>query len=181
MTLSNPLPPFNNQGLLPEGVYDCSEALFKQRFVDAFPASGTRAARYRGFTALRQEAVRQGGQPARQWVNGSYVTTKLDPGDIDVVTFMDYDGFNALSEEHRTAVTGLLAGEEATKPTYGYHTFFVPSCGQGHPFFPAFEQQRVYWRKWFGETRSGGRKGFLAMALGDERRAPVVPAERDGE
>lgn len=30
------------------------------------------------------------GQPIRQWVNGSFVTKKINPKDIDLITFVDH-------------------------------------------------------------------------------------------
>lgn len=172
------VPDFDEHGVLPDGVHKCDEKGFKQRFVDEFPASETRPRLRQGFRALREEVVKH-GPPGVQWVDGSFVTTKLNPGDIDIVTFMDLERLNALSRDNQAAVERLVKGRECTKAAYGCHTFLVPSCEPNHPFFPKFEQRRRYWRKWFGKTRPGRSKGFVAMALGDEEGIPEVSAERE--
>ena len=76
--------------VLPDGVHFADESMFRGRFVDDFPDSPERAAICAGFFRLRRDALEQ-GLIATQWVNGSFVETKLDPGDVDVVSFVDYD------------------------------------------------------------------------------------------
>ena len=123
-----------------------------------------------------------------QWVNGSFVEGKPDPGDVDVVSFCDYDFLNSLGYERQRLVVQLLNGREATKSRYQTHTFLIPSCPPGHPYRLVFEQARVYWRTWFGKTRDipnppgpdlpGRVKGFLQMTLGEAGQAPVISSER---
>ena len=160
------VPDFDEHGFLPDGVHNCNDEEFEQRFVDEFSESETRPRLHQGLRALREEVVKH-GPPGVQWVDGSFVTTKLNPGDIDIVTFMDLERLNALSRDDQAAVERLVKGRECTKAAYGCHTFLVPSCEPNHPFFPKFEQRRRYWRKWFGRTRQGRPKGFVAMVLGD--------------
>ncbi len=173
--------------LLPDGVYPCEEAAFHVHFVEPFSASQTRQAICNGFFRLRTEAVEQ-GIIATQWVNGSFVEGKLDPGDVDVVSFCDYDFLNRLDTQNQQFVIEYLRGGEATKATYRTHTFLVVSCPVGHPYHETFEAVRIYWRNWFGKTRDvpnppgpdipGRRKGFVQMTLGEANRAPVVATER---
>ncbi len=162
--------------LLPEGVYPCDAVAFRSHFVERFPGSRTRRVICDGFLQLRHEAVGH-GIGATQWVDGSFVERKPDPGDVDVVSFCDYDWLNQLGSASQEAVLQLLNGGAATKARYHTHTFLVPACGMGHPYFPQFEAARQYWRTWFGRTRPlanpagpphpGHAKGFLQMPLGE--------------
>lgn len=173
--------------LLPDGVYPCEEAAFRAHFVEPFGGSQTRQEICDGFFRLRLEAV-QHGILATQWVDGSFVEGKLNPGDVDVVSFCDYDFLNNLDTQGQQFVVECLNGKEATKATYRTHTFLIVSCPVSHPHHDVFEAARIYWRNWFGKTRDipnppgpdlpGHRKGFVGMALGDASLAPVVATER---
>jgi hypothetical protein len=173
--------------LLPDGVYPCDQATFRAHFVDSFPDSQARGPICDGFFRLRTEAAGH-GIIATQWVNGSFVEGKPNPGDVDVVSFCDYDFLNNLDTQRQQFVVECLDGREATKETYQTHTFLVVSCPAGHPYHATFEEARVYWRKWFGKTRDipnppgpnlpGRLKGFVQMALGDVSLAPIIATER---
>ena len=80
---SSSIPPFRADGYLPEGVYVCSEA----EVVFCFGSSNRR--RRRLVLRLRRwiELGRQVGAP-RLLVDGSFVTAKEDPHDIDTVILL---------------------------------------------------------------------------------------------
>ena len=161
--------------VLPHGVYECDDQALRDRFVRRFPESLTRLDICDGFLRLRAEITLL-GLAATQWVDGSFVESKPDPDDVDVVSFCDYDDLNRLVVSLGQAFVQLLGGQESTKATYRTHTFLVPSCPPGHPYHRVFEASRRYWRNWLGKTREipdppgpdlpGHPKGFLRMALG---------------
>lgn len=171
--------------VLPDGVYECDETMFQERFVGRFPASTTRQEICAGFLRLRAE-VANNGLSATQWVDGSFVEGKPDPVDVDVVSFCDYDSLNQLVADTAQAAVQLLNGRESTKVNYHTHTFLVPSCPPGHAYHSVFEMWRRYWRNWLGRTREipnppgpnlpGYRKGFLEMTLG--AAAPAIDSGR---
>jgi hypothetical protein len=173
--------------VLPDGVHSADESTFRARFVKDFADSQVRSTICDGFFLLRREAQSQ-GLIATQWVDGSFVESKLDPGDIDLVSFIDYDMLNAIMPAVQTFVEQTMNGGEATKAKYQTHTFLVPSCVPSHPFFPVFDQLRAYWREWFGQTREepirpGPKlrsipKGIVELLLGDPKSAPRIPTER---
>lgn len=193
-TAANTIPFFEAKArysheVLPDGVYSCDEPSVRARFVDAFPASKTRPTICGGFFELRHEAAGR-GITGVQWVDGSFVESKLDPEDVDVVTFCDYDFLNKLDTPKQQFVVESLNGRERTKGRYNTHTFLVPCCSAGHPYHPIFENWRTYWRKWFGKTRDfpnppgpdlpGHPKGFIEMRLGDSANVPTVSTARSG-
>lgn len=187
MSETGAAPDFDSRGLLPDGVHECDEQVFEAKFVNAFPSSSRRPMLFDGFLKLRKEA-QVVLSSATQWVDGSYVTDKVEPDDVDLVTFVDIDLLNALFIEQQNVVKELLNGREDTKNKYGCHTFLVPCCDPNNNFFGLFEMQRLYWRKWFGSTRGtvdpdgtpipGREKGFVSMVLGDTESAPSISAER---
>jgi hypothetical protein len=171
--------------VLPDGVYPCDELDLREVFVGGFEASRTREVICGGFLKLRAEITKL-GISATQWVDGSFVESKLDPGDVDVVSFCDYDALNGLVVPAQQAIVQLANGGEATKASFQTHTFLVPSCSPSHAYHPVFEAYRSYWRTWFGKTREipnppgpdlpGHLKGFLQMTLGGA--APTIETGR---
>jgi hypothetical protein len=75
--MSEAIPPFNERGCLPPGIYETDEVEFNRRF---------------GFNSYRQQlliglkaaliSLKQAGCD-RVYIGGSFVTDKTEPGDID--------------------------------------------------------------------------------------------------
>ena len=59
---------------------------------------------------MRREAEELATSAAR-WVDGSFVESKLDPGDVDVVTFVDYDTVNRLAAQTQDLAKVLQSAE----------------------------------------------------------------------
>ena len=168
------LPNFNEQGLLPVGVYGCEPEKFRDHFVAAFPqGNGNRETICKGFFQFRSDAETQ-DICGLHWINGSYVTNKPEPNDIDVVTFSDYDNLESLNDKAKSFVLDVINGREKSEVNYMTHAFLVPCCGEDHPYYNYFEDSRNYWRKWFGKTRNGERKGFIKMSLGPSGPTPLI-------
>lgn len=175
---------FNASGVLPVGVHGCDEGEFRGLLVDSFPESTTRAIIAAGFTRLRLDACGY-GVAGLHWIDGSYVTNKTDPDDIDVVTFVDVGLLDALQGTPAEAfVLRVLAGGPATSPVYRSDSYVVAVAPADHPNHDAFMKARDYWRKWFGQMRTllgpdgvplpPRSKGILQMELGDPLRQPQV-------
>lgn len=96
---SSIIPPFRPDGYLPEGIYVCSEAEVIFRF-----GSSSRLRR-RLVLGLRRwiELGRQIGAH-RLLVDGSFVTAKAEPQDIDSVLFLPEDFTQQLEQEFAPAL-----------------------------------------------------------------------------
>lgn len=86
-----PIPALNEEGLLPEGVHDCTLDEIAVRF-GRFQQSDRRV---QLFVQLREliEEERRAGLAVAVIVDGSFVTQKLEPGDIDLVIVLP-EGYN---------------------------------------------------------------------------------------
>lgn len=119
------IPPLNKHGILPTGIHDCTMAEVEERF-GGFQGSDRRM---RLFAKLRQyvEEVRFAGVALALILDGSFVTNKPDPGDIDLVLVLPADHdfglerrpfeYNPLSKHRVRKEHGfdLLAVAEGTK------------------------------------------------------------------
>jgi hypothetical protein len=62
---------------------------FKQTFVDYFPLSEKRQFLFHNYLEYLRLFSRKITPHFEQWINGSFVTKKENPNDIDFVTFID--------------------------------------------------------------------------------------------
>jgi len=154
---------FNANGYLEAGIYDLDHSALEEHFVTAFPHSSTRSAIFAGYSRHSSELM-QFGIPCVEFLNGSFVSNKADPGDIDMVGFMDLDAVDALSEDQQNALLGLFAGK-ATRATHLCDSYFVPSVPDHHPLFDKLRAQRKYWMGEFGYDREDRPKGILRLEL----------------
>jgi len=173
---------FDGRGLLPEGIHRCDEQEFSALLVDAFPGDPTRSDIRDGFFEFRRQVASR-GLAARQWVDGSYVTTKRARADVDVVNFMLKSLLNSLPADVRLFVKETMAKPDGPN-AYLTHSFVAAYCDASDPQYVRYEQVRQYWRNWFGHTRplplpTGGQhaglpKGILSMGVGPEAEQPDV-------
>ena len=81
-----PIPELNEDGLLPKGVFDCTLAEVRQRF-GAFQVSDRRPRLFARLEELIQ-AMRLSGLFEAILIDGSFVTLKTAPNDIDLVAVL---------------------------------------------------------------------------------------------
>jgi hypothetical protein len=84
-----PIPPLDEAGLLPEGVYHCTLEEVEERF-GRFQGSDRRS---RLFAKLKEyvKDVRLTGMAVALFIDGSFVTAEPDPSDIDLVLALRSD------------------------------------------------------------------------------------------
>jgi len=97
--LTSNIPPFRPDGYLPEGVYVCSEAEVTFRF-------GSSSRRRRRLVLRLRRWVELGRQVGakRLLVDGSFVTAKEEPHDIDTVILLPEDFHQQLEREYAPAL-----------------------------------------------------------------------------
>ena len=80
---------FEANGVLAPGFHDCTYNGFYAAFVDEFPTSQRRRPIAEALLAFSAEVFAI-GEPYEFWIDGSYVTTKINPNDADVILFFQY-------------------------------------------------------------------------------------------
>jgi hypothetical protein len=144
---SGALPAFNEEGDLPPGVYRATMTSVLERFGEGSVqrrAVGDRLSRI-------YELAASTGQVARFVVFGSFVTSKVEPNDVDVVILME-DAFDL------SAVTGeaaLVFQHSEADAHFGASVFWSKrSSALGG------EQAMIeYWQA----RREGGRRGIVEI------------------
>jgi hypothetical protein len=81
-----PIPELNSDGLLPTGIFDCGLAEIKSRF-GAFQVSDQRPRLFARLQAL-VTAIKAGDLFSALIIDGSFVTAKPGPNDIDLIAIL---------------------------------------------------------------------------------------------
>jgi hypothetical protein len=144
---------------MPNGVHETTAREVEQRLVQAFPASMTRRELHSGWRDRREEIADLIAIES-EWVDGSFVSSKRDPGDVDVVTFVDGTVYDNLPTGETKRLDELFL-RVRTKLRLGCDGFVVPVRQPGHLLRPVYEAQLLYWHRTWSHDRDGREKGFL--------------------
>lgn len=153
---------FNEYGyLLPYGPVESDVITLEKVFVEEFLNSTTRRflfEQYREFNKLICEMLPNG---YTQWIDGSFVSRKLNPNDIDVVTFVDatlYDQFEKQFD--------VLRGWRNRQPKT-VDGFFVRQYPENHRYRVRYDYDCIDWLNTFGtwidRTQKTRDKGFITI------------------
>jgi len=141
------IPPFRADGYLPEGIYSASEAEVTFRFGASSPRRRRLAIRLRRWIDLTRQV---GGQ--RLLVDGSFVTAKREPNDVDTVVLLPDDFERQI--------------EEGVEPALELESMLL--SGRPEEIFAAEDADDWYdWIEFFSRTREadGRRKGLVEIEL----------------
>jgi hypothetical protein len=134
----------------------------KTYFVDNI-ASNTRLDIYNKYIRYSNDLKNLIGKELMQWVNGSFVTQKTNPKDIDLITFLDHKDIKKLGSKLDTF-----------KPSecwniYGVDAYILEVYAPNHDCANFTDCDVAYWLNLFGQTRPNRRtgiknkKGFLEI------------------
>ena len=100
----------------------------------------------------------------RQWIDGSFVTKKPKPFDIDLVNFIDFEiaGLNEIPLKEFTYPASLT--------NYGIDGYLIVVYPENHKAYFAYKSNCSYWINHFDKTKPKGRlkgmpKGFLEIIV----------------
>ena len=81
---------FDDLGYLsPYSVIETDLETFEKIFISNFEYSDTRKKLFQNYLSYIHDFKNQISENFYQWIDGSFVTSKLNPNDIDIVTFLD--------------------------------------------------------------------------------------------
>lgn len=98
-----------------------------------------------------------------QWINGSFVTKKSSPGDIDLITFLDFETVKQLGD----SINNFKYPK--SEIVYGVDAYIIEVYPEDHKNWFIYLSDKAYWVDRFTKTRrvKGNRlaKGFLEIKL----------------
>jgi hypothetical protein len=155
------IPEFDENGNLPSGVLNSSIQDFEIHFIVNFKDSSTRPEIFKGYLKYCDKLLPL-NIAFKQWINGSFTTSKINPNDIDFVTYID-----ALKLDENLEIQKKISeicNPEETKKEFLCDVYFIPVFPQEIPELYRYTIDRVnYWRKWFGYDRNNNSKGIIEL------------------
>ncbi|MFD2569499.1 DUF6932 family protein [Spirosoma soli] len=161
---------FDGRGLLaPAKVVSLSIAEFEEHFVQVFPDSGTRQTIFASYRRFIEEFTKQVCAECTHWIDGSFVTDKLNPNDLDVVVLIPdacYDVHQSLIESNFR-----LGGAKQLFPGLDVYTVRCYEAESSKHYITEYDL--AYWYDWFTQTRPNRfgkryKKGFVEVVYKPE-------------
>lgn len=154
---------FNTKGYLEPGLHNMGVDEVERNFVTNFPHSSTRESIMDGFKKHSDE-INVIVDECIKFLDGSFVSNKNDPGDIDMVCFIDGDKVDSLSPADQAKLQALVAGP-VTKASHKCDAYFCPTYPDNHPKHAHTRSQRKYWMGEFGYDRLDVPKGIVVVEV----------------
>jgi hypothetical protein len=143
---------FDENGFLkPYGPISADLDTVERIFVEEFITSTTRRnlfGQYREYNARLLVLLTSG---FTQWIDGSFISRKRDPEDIDVLTFVDAEFYN----RHEREIEELKQEYRNQRPVL-VDAYFVRVYPEGHRRYFDYQSNRVEWL--YDWTRTVGRR-----------------------
>lgn len=148
--------------LLAPGLHKITLADLRQLCVDAFPLSRTRIRIMVGLEYFVSVfSVNQ--IKAEVWVDGSFLTEKINPNDCDLVVGVDAERLD-YDKPLEHLLTEIIEDHDYIKRAIYCDTYLRFQWPIGHADHPLGEVQRDYWEKTFGTARDGRPKGIALVS-----------------
>jgi len=156
---------FNSFGLLvPPSPIISTLAEFEEYFVDG-NTENIRRILFQKYIKYKNDLKSICDKPEmRQWIDGSFVTKKSNPADIDVVTFVDFETAQVKEAELKEFIYPL------SSKTYGVDGYIIVVYPESHKLHFAYKADCSYWINHFDKTKPNKRhktisKGFLEIIV----------------
>lgn len=148
--------------ILPAGLHPMAVADVRGMCVRDFPSSTTRDEIMSGLETLVSTLAKV-QVPTEVWVDGSFVTQKVDPEDVDVVLSMQGEAYNNGTQEQRDMVDTVRRVD--LKSPLRCHSFVFFEWSESHPLYWKGQWDRAYWIRQFGFSRGSHYKGIASLDI----------------
>ncbi len=156
---------FDKKGYLkPYRIIETDLQTFQQFFVENFELSETRLAIFSNFFDFIQDFKKLICPNFTTWLNGSFVSNKLNPNDLDMVVFIDYN----IYESKIDLIENNFSNLRTTKKYTFLDVYTIRVYPETHFFYFFYQMDKVYWNDWFSKTRLNDQrkqnnKGFIQL------------------
>jgi hypothetical protein len=154
---------FDQKGfLIPDNIIRSTLKELEHVFVEKIPTE-SRKKHFESYLNYSKELKKLcGNSELIQWIDGSFITKKENPNDIDLVTFLDF--------ESTKSIYHLLGNfkEPLSKTVYGVDAYILYTYSQNDKRYFFQQSDRAYWIDRFTKTKTNRRgqkfkKGFLEI------------------
>lgn len=135
--------------LLAAGFWKMSASELHALVVNKFPGSTRRPALWSDFSFALDELKRL-YIPCVVWVDGSFLTEKIEPKDVDFVIEVELEFLDTCNAEQAALLERFSDRALRTRPVL--HSFVMPSAPPGHSFHQDALRLHAQWKKDFGHS-----------------------------
>jgi hypothetical protein len=151
--------------LLPDGLHPMSLAAIEELCVIRFPLSMTRPAIMSGFRQTVKRIV-DCGIGGELWINGSFLTKKIDPADIDFCAMIPCRYYDSGTPAQRDVVDWLQSRQNEPKTLYLCDTNAELVYPEASPYHYMHTSMIEHWLQIFGRSVGKGEpKGIAVLQL----------------
>jgi hypothetical protein len=148
--------------LLHVGMHNLTVTQLRNLCVDKFSLSKTREAIMLGLEQVI-EKLRLSKVSGELWVDGSFLTEKMNPNDSDVVLFVKSEFCDNATMEQREAMEWLVSNLKDSHYCDSYVSIEYPET---HPLHSEGEWWKAYWiRQWGFSEEDNIMKGIAVISL----------------
>jgi hypothetical protein len=145
--------------LLPLGFHRMALAEMRETFVNKIPGSRRRKAVMDGLEKIIEKLIAENIQ-SEIWLDGSFVTKKIDPDDSDIVAVIQWDFFDGATSSQKSIIDWLSTD---LMPGFLCHSHVLFQYPESHNQCAEGAWLRSYWHRQFGFTRKDSPKGIVVI------------------
>lgn len=136
---------------------------FKTNFVESFDEDSSRHEIFKNYIKYLEEFKSEITPNFKQWINGSFVTNKKNPNDIDFVSLIDHK----VAKEKYDILSKNFINRRALKE-YNLDAYIVRVFPQDHVEYSKTHSDLLYWEHWFTHSKKNRMKkrfskGFVEL------------------
>lgn len=147
--------------LLESGRHELELHELKKICVDDFPLSNSRLVIMEGLEKVIDK-LRTNDIQGEVWINGSFVTKKINPNDVDLVLRVSAQFLDNANPEQRNIVDWLSSN---LKTAFHCDSYVFSEWPVNHKNYLIGKRMNDYWTKLFGFSRGGNPKGIVVISL----------------
>jgi len=129
---------------------------FEAFFLLNFKESKTRATVFETFKKYIDDLGNEVSKEFTLWINGSFVTNKINPNDIYIVILILL--YYRVYEENENLIERKFRKYGSENIYKEVDAYFVRSYPRDHERFWATDYDLIYWINWFSKTKKNRRK-----------------------
>ena len=129
---------------------------------------GTSASRERLMRSFRDLILylEQNAQVCEVWVDRSFVTEKVDPGDVDVTVVVRAEVLGGIQQVDPAVAEDIFEMADDGRFSPDLHVYVIAVRPWGHPDHAALDEAARYWASWWSTSRELWVKGFVVIRVG---------------
>jgi len=156
-----------NGNITPYEIIEIDLKTFQKNFVDNLDNSEHRNNLYQDYLNYTKELCKIVSNQFFQWINGSFVTKKHTPRDIDLVSFVDYQ----LADKYKRELNNFVY--PLSRENYNMDAYIVKLYPNDNKNLVFSKSDTSYWFHHFQKTKPNKNgekfyKGFIKIDLSHE-------------